>query len=204
MSLLLLGLVLFLGCHSVRVFGEEWRANTQLRLGDKMYKGLYSLASMVGFVLIVYGFSVVRLDSPVLWLPPVAMRHVASLLMLFSMILLVAAYVPHNAIKDRLHHPMVLSVKVWALAHLLANGRLADLILFGAFLVWSVLNFRAARQRDRAVENLPPASDALEAVASPTTMKVMVIGALVWAVLLLGGHVWLFGVSPVGLGFTGL
>lgn len=204
MSLLLLGLVLFLGCHSVRVFGEEWRANSQMRLGDKMYKGLYSLASMVGFVLIVYGFSVVRLDSPVLWLPPVAMRHVASLLMLFSMILLVAAYVPHNAIKDRLHHPMVLSVKVWALAHLLANGRLADLILFGAFLVWSVLNFRAARQRDRAVENLPPASDALEAVASPTTMKVMVIGALVWAVLLLGGHAWLFGVSPVGLGFTGL
>jgi len=204
MSLLLLGLVLFLGCHSVRVFGEAWRLKTQLRLGDKMYKGLYSLASMAGFVLIVYGFSVVRLDSPVLWLPPVAMRHVASLLMLFSMILLVAAYVPHNAIKDRLHHPMVLSVKVWALAHLLANGRLADLILFGAFLVWSVLNFRAARQRDRAVENLPPASDALEAVASPTTMKVMVIGALVWAVLLLGGHAWLFGVSPVGLGFTGL
>jgi len=204
MSLLLLGLVLFLGCHSVRVFGEKWRLKTQLRLGDKMYKGLYSLASMVGFVLIVYGFSVVRLDSPVLWLPPVAMRHVASLLMLFSMILLVAAYVPHNAIKDRLHHPMVLSVKVWALAHLLANGRLADLILFGAFLAWSVLNFRAARQRDRAVENLTTASDALEAVASPSTMKVMVIGALVWALLLLGGHAWLFGVSPVGLGFTGL
>ena len=204
MGLLLLGLVLFLGCHSVRVFAQSWRENTLLRLGEKMYKGLYSLASIVGFVLIVYGFSLVRMDSPMLWLPPVAMRHVASLLMLLSMILLVAGQVPHNAIKDRLKHPMVLSVKVWALAHLLANGRLADLILFGAFLVWSVLVFRASRQRDRLLDDLVPESAETTEVASPTTTKVMVIGALVWAVLLLGGHAWLFGVSPVGLGFSGL
>ena len=204
MGMLILGLVLFLACHSVRVFAEDWRVATRLRLGENMYKGLYSLASIVGFVLIVYGFGVVRVDSPMLWLPPVAMRHVASLLMLFSMILLVAAYVPHNAIKARLHHPMVLSVKVWALAHLLSNGGLADLILFGAFLVWSVLVFRASRQRDRLVEDPAPVSDEPAKVASPTTMKVMLIGALVWAVLLLGGHAWLFGVSPVGLGFTGL
>jgi len=204
MGMLILGLVLFLACHSVRVFAEDWRVATRLRLGENMYKGLYSLASIVGFVLIVYGFGVVRVDSPMLWLPPVAMRHVASLLMLFSMILLVAAYVPHNAIKDRLHHPMVLSVKVWALAHLLANGRLADLMLFGAFLVWSVLVFRASRQRDRLLDEVVPESAETVEVASPTTTKVMVIGALVWAVLLLGGHEWLFGVSPVGLGFTGL
>ena len=204
MGLLLLGLVLFLGCHSVRVFAEDWRVATRLRLGKKMYKGLYSLASIVGFVLIVDGFSLVRMDSPMLWLPPVAMRHVASLLMLLSMILLVAGQVPHNAIKDRLKHPMVLSVKVWALAHLLANGRLADLILFGAFLVWSVLVFRASRQRDRLLDDLVPEPVETTEVASPTTTKVMVIGALVWAVLLLGGHAWLFGVSPVGLGFTGL
>lgn len=204
MSLLLLGLVLFIGSHSVRIVAEDWRNRVRSRLGEKLYQGLYSLTSLVGFVLIVYGFSLVRVDSPMLWVPPVAMRHVASLLMLLSMILLVAAHVPHNAIKDRLHHPMVLSVKVWALAHLLANGRLVDAILFGAFLVWAVLVFRAARQRDRVVEDLVPASDELEQVATPTTMKVMVIGALVWAVLLLGGHAWLFGVSPVGLGFTGL
>ena len=204
MGLLLLGLVLFLGCHSVRVFAQSWRENTLLRLGEKMYKGLYSLASIVGFVLIVDGFSLVRMDSPMVWLPPVAMRHVASLLMLLSMILLVAGQVPHNAIKDRLKHPMVLSVKVWALAHLLANGRLADLILFGAFLVWSVLVFRASRQRDRLLDDLVPEPVETTEVASPTTTKVMVIGALVWAVLLLGGHAWLFGVSPVGLGFTGL
>jgi uncharacterized membrane protein len=95
-------------------------------------------------------------------------------------------------------------VKVWALAHLLANGRLADLILFAAFLVWSVLVFRASRQRDRLLDDAVPDSAEAVEVASPTTTKVMVIGALVWALLLLGGHAWLFGVSPVGLGFTGL
>ncbi len=171
MGMLILGLVLFLACHSVRVFAEDWRVATRLRLGENMYKGLYSLASIVGFVLIVYGFGVVRVDSPMLWLPPVAMRHVASLLMLFSMILLVAAYVPHNAIKDRLRHPMVLSVKVWALAHLLANGRLADLILFGAFLVWSVLVFRASRQRDRLLDDAVPDSAEAAEVASPQQPK---------------------------------
>ena len=90
------------------------------------------------------------------------------------------------------------------MAHLLSNGRLADLMLFGAFLVWSVLVFRASRQRDRLLDDLVPESAETTEVASPTTTKVMVIGALVWAALLLGGHAWLFGVSPVGLGFTGL
>jgi uncharacterized membrane protein len=212
MGMLLLGLVLFLACHSVRVFAEGWRVATRLRLGEKMYKALYSLTSIVGFVLIVYGFGVVRMDSPMLWLPPVAMRHVASLLMLFSMILLVAAYVPHNAIKDRLRHPMVLSVKVWALAHLLSNGRLADLMLFGAFLVWAVLNFRASRQRDRqaaasladtnlAAQPSASTSDAAADLALPSVnhnARVILIGVGAWLVLLFGGHTWLFGVSPIG------
>jgi len=204
MSLLLLGLVLFIGSHSVRIVAEDWRNRVRSRLGEKLYQGLYSLTSLVGFVLIVYGFSLVRVDSPMLWVPPVAMRHVASLLMLLSMILLVATYVPHNAIKDRLHHPMVLSVKVWALAHLLANGRLVDAILFGTFLAWAVFNFRAARRRDRQLAELLPETNEVVEMASSSTTKVLVIGALVWAVLLLGGHAWLFGVSPVGLGFTGL
>lgn len=204
MGMLLLGLVLFLGCHSVRVFAEPWRENVLLQWGEKKYKGLYSLASVVGFVLIVYGFSIASMGSPTLWIPPVATRHVASLLMLLAIILLVAAYVPNNAIKHRLKHPMVLSVKVWALAHLLANGRVVDLILFGTFLVWSVLLFRASRQRDQWQADLQIETNDAPTIASSTTTRVCVIGALVWAALLLGGHAWLFGVSPVGLGFTGL
>ena len=132
-------------------------------------------------------------SSPVLWSPPLAMRHVATLLMLVAMVLLVAGQVPHNAIKAKLGHPMVLAVKVWALAHLLANGKLADLMLFGAFLLWSVLDFRAARQRDRLQ---PVGSDQPE--PTPNTTRVVLIGVAAWAFLLFGGHTWLFAVSPVG------
>ena len=193
MELFILGLLLFLGSHSIRVFANGWRNHMLALLGEKMFKGLYSVASLVGFVLLVYGFSKIRWDSPVLWSPPVAMRHVAVLLMLPAMVLLVAGQVPHNAIKAKLGHPMVLSVKVWALAHLLANGRQADLILFGAFLIWSVLNFRAARQRDRL-----QAANGDEPAATPNTARVVLIGVAVWAVLLFGGHTWLFAVSPIG------
>lgn len=193
MELFILGLVLFLGSHSIRVFANGWRNHVLELLGEKMFKGMYSVASLVGFVLLVYGFSKIRWDSPLLWSPPVAMRHVAALLMLPAMVLLVAAQVPHNAIQAKLRHPMVLSVKVWALAHLLANGKQADLILFGAFLIWSVLNFRAARQRDRlAVQS----GSVVE--ATPNTWRVVLIGVAVWALLLFGGHTWLFAVSPIG------
>lgn len=193
MELFILGLVLFLGCHSVRVFAGSWRDQVLERMGEKWFKGLYSLISMVGFVLLVYGFSQIRWDSPQLWSPPVAMRHTAALLMWVSMVLLIAGQVPHNAIKAKLGHPMVLSVKVWALAHLLANGKQADVILFGAFLLWSVLNFRAARQRDRLA-----AQSGAPIEATPNTLRVVLIGSAAWAVLLFGGHTWLFAVSPLG------
>ena len=193
MELFILGLVLFLGSHSVRVFANGWRNRMLERLGEKMFKSMYSVVSLVGFVLLVYGFSKIRWDSPVLWSPPVVMRHVAALLMLPAMVLLVAGQVPHNAIQAKLGHPMVLSVKVWALAHLLANGKQADLILFGAFLIWSVFNFRAARQRDRLA-----AQEKTLAAATPNTLRVVLIGVAVWAVLLFGGHTWLFAVSPIG------
>jgi uncharacterized membrane protein len=151
----------------------------------------------------VFGFDQVRWDSPLLWAPPVWVKHAAALLMLLSLVLLASAYTPRNAIKAKLHHPMVLSVKVWALAHLLANPRLADVVLFGAFLLWSVLNFRAARQRDRLVaaatetgaETAVPAPE----VSAAATWRAIGIGVVVWAFLLSRGHTWLFGVSPLGM-----
>ena len=154
---LLLGLVIFLGVHSVRIVADDWRQATRLRLGDNAWKGAYSLLSALGLGLLIWGFGQARLDALVLWAPPLPMRHIAALLMLLSFVLLAAAYVPGNRIKARLHHPMVLAVKVWALAHLLANGRLADVLLFGAFLLWAVFDFRSARQRDRAAGTLYPA-----------------------------------------------
>jgi uncharacterized membrane protein len=123
--------------------------------------------------------------------------------MLLSLVLLACAHAPRNAIKAKLHHPMVLSVKVWALAHLLANPRVADLVLFGAFLLWSVLNFRAARQRDRlaaaaAQETGEAGTLVVPEVSMAATWRAVGIGVVVWSILLSHGHVWLFGVSPLG------
>jgi uncharacterized membrane protein len=203
MALLILGLVLFLGAHSTRIFAENWRQAVLERLGEKAYKGAYTLVSLVGFGLLIYGFDQVRWDSPVLWGPPVWAKHAAALLMLLSLILLACAHAPRNAIKVKLHHPMVLSVKVWALAHLLANPRVADLVLFGAFLLWSVLNFRAARKRDRLAAAFAQEKGEASAVTAPevsmaATWRAVGIGVVVWSILLSHGHVWLFGVSPLG------
>ena len=118
---------------------------------------MYTVISIVGFGLIIWGYGLARAQPVVLWAPQLWARHLAALLMLFAFILLAAAYVPKNGIKAWVHHPMVLGVKVWALAHLLANHTLADLLLFGSFLVWAVLNFRAARARDRAGQHGYPA-----------------------------------------------
>jgi uncharacterized membrane protein len=197
---LLLGLVLFLGVHSLRVFAPEWRARMLSNLGEKKFKGLVSIASLVGFVLIIHGYGLARLTPQVLWVPPVATRHIAVLLMLFAMIFLVATYFPGNHIKARLHHPMVVSVKVWSVAHLIDNGMAADVLLFGGFLVWAVLDFRAARQRDRAAA--PPSVETKLVETKPVTLLATVmtiaIGAGLWFGFVAYLHLKLFGVSPLG------
>ena len=192
MAILILGLVLFLGVHSIRIVADGWRTATIGRIGVLPWKAVYALLSIVGFVLIVWGFGLARQQPVQLWLPPRGMRHLASLLTLVAFILLAAAYVPRNAIKARLHHPMVLGVKVWALAHLLANGNVAHVVLFGAFLVWAVLSFRAARARDRAAPTVSPAG-------SPAgTAITVVVGAAAWAVFAFWAHGLLIGIRPVG------
>jgi uncharacterized membrane protein len=192
MTLLLIGLVLFLGVHSVRVFADGWRSATIARIGAGAWKGAYTLASLAGFVLLVWGYAQARGAPVVLWVPPPGLRHAASALMLVSFVLLAAAYVPRNGIKARLHHPMVLATKVWALAHLLANGMLADVLLFGAFLVWAVLLFRASRARDRAQGvSYPPGT----AGGTALTVVVGVAAAIVFALWL---HGPLIGVRPFG------
>ena len=192
MTALVLGLLLFLGVHSLRIVADGWRGRTLARLGEPAWKAGYSLLSLAGFVLLVWGYGQARLAPVVLWASPTWTRHLAGLLMLASMVLLVAAYVPRNGLKARLRHPMVLSVKVWALAHLLANNTLADLLLFGSFLLWAVLDFRSLRQRDRAAGT----------VAAPGTtagtLRALLIGALLWAALAFWGHGLLFGVRPFG------
>ena len=139
----------------------------------------------------MWGFGLARQQPVALWTPPFFMRHVAWLLTLIAFILLAATYVPRNAIKARLHHPMVLAVMFWAVAHLLANGNLAHAVLFGGFLLWAVWSFFAARERDRAAGTLYPAG-----TPSGTAMTVLV-GSAAWAVFAFWAHGVLIGVRPV-------
>ena len=192
MTALLIGLLLFLGIHSTRIVADGFRTRQIGRLGDKGWKGVYALASIAGFALVVWGFGQARQQPVVLWATPLWLRHVAALLTWAAFVLLAAAYVPGNGIKARLHHPMVLGVKVWAFAHLLANNTLADVLLFGSFLVWAALSFRAARARDRA------AGTRYAAGRLPATLATFAVGTLAWAVFAFWLHGVLIGVKPFG------
>jgi uncharacterized membrane protein len=193
MTLFILGLVLFLGVHSTRVFAEGWRTAMRARLGENGWKGVYSVLSLAGIVMVTIGYGQARLDPTVLWGSPVWTRHLASLLTLPAFVLLVAAYVPGNGLKARLHHPMVLAVKLWAAAHLLANNTLADVLLFGGFLLWAVLSFRAARGRDRAAGTVYPPG------RSGATVATVVIGLAAWAAFAFWAHEAWIGVNPFGI-----
>jgi uncharacterized membrane protein len=192
MWILIVGLTLFLGVHSVRMLAGPWRAQVIARRGENTFKGVYTLLSLAGFALLIWGYGAARATPVELWNPPAWTRHPAALLMLASFILLVAAYVPRNHIKAAVGHPMVLGVKTWALAHLLANGRLADVILFGGFLVWAVINFSASRRRDR-IEGVryPPGT-------AGSTAITVALGAVAWVVFAMWLHAWLIGVQPLG------
>lgn len=192
MSALILGLLMFLGMHSARTFADGWRSQVIAERGPGAWKALYTVVSLVGFGLIVWGYGQARLAPEVLWASPAWTRHLAGLLLLLAMVLLVAAYVPGNGIKARVHHPMVLGVKVWAFAHLLANNTLADLLLFGGFALWAVLDFRSARQRDRAAGTVYAAGRA------GATAVTVVLGGAVWAAFAFWLHAALFGVRPFG------
>ncbi len=190
MLYLVLGLAVFLGVHSVGIFADGWRTRTIARTGLLPWKGAYALVSIAGFALMVWGYGQVRHESVVLYDPPAFMRYIAGLLMLMSLVLVAAAYVPRNHIKTALGHPMVAGVKVWAFAHLLSNGRLADVILFGAFLVWTIVIFITSRKRDRAAGMVYPQGDELR------TVLTVVAGVGAWAMLVSGLHLWLIGVPP--------
>jgi uncharacterized membrane protein len=193
MLIMLSGLLLFLGVHSVRIYADDWRERQCQKWGINTWRGAYSAFSLLGMVLIIWGFGMVREMPVVLWMPPMGMRHAASLFTLLAFILLAAAYVPDNAIKARVYHPMVVGVKLWAVGHLLANGNLAHVILFGSFLVWAVVDFMAARQRDRRnpSSRLPPTT-------AKATAITVVVGVVSWAVFAFWLHGWLIGIKPFG------
>lgn len=155
MTTLVVGLILFLGIHSVSIVNEPWRDRTVGRLGEWPWKGLYSLVALIGLILIVQGYGAARYDPVVVYAPPVWLRHIAFLLLIPVFPLVLATYFP-GRISAATRHPMLVAVKLWAFAHLLANGMLADLLLFGGFLAWAVADRISFKRRTpRAIPQAP-------------------------------------------------
>lgn len=190
MGLLILGMVLFFAPHSVRLVADGWRSATIARIGMSAWKGLYTLVAIVGLIVLIYGYGAARADPTVLWTPPAWGRHATALLTLIAFILVAATYIPGTHIRERIGHPMLAGVKAWALGHLLSNGTLADLLLFGVFLVWAIVQFVVSRRRDRAEGRTRPAAGWGRDVAA------VVVGVVATGVFAMWLHVPLIGVRP--------
>ncbi|MDE2156180.1 MAG: NnrU family protein [Xanthomonadaceae bacterium] len=191
MLVLIPGLLIFLGVHSLRIFADGWRGRQVERLGAKRWKDLYALVSIVGFVLICWGFALARQQPVLLYVPPLGLRHLNALFTLLAFVLFFAARVPRNHFKAKLGHPQVLAVLLWASGHLLATGMLHDVVLFGAFLLWAVVLFAVSRRRDRRTDtHYPDGTLAGDAWA-------VAIGLAAWVAFALWLHLWLIGVNPL-------
>ena len=189
MSLLILGLIIFFGTHSVSLVNRGWRDQRLMRLGEPAWKGLYSLVSLLGFGLICYGYGAARLAPLILYTPPLWLRHVAFALMLPVFPLMLAVYLP-GRLKVTARHPLLLATKLWASAHLLANGALADVLLFGSFLLWAVADRIAVRGRGESPLRLGPNAMRNDALA-------IGLGLLVYGIFIGWLHRLLIGVSPL-------
>jgi uncharacterized membrane protein len=188
-TLLVLGLVIFLGTHSFSM-ARGPRAALVARIGEGPYKGLYSLVSLIGIVLVAIGYGQYRADGYIpVWDPPVWSRHLALLLVLVAFICFVAAYLP-GRIKTRLKHPMLAGVKIWAVAHLIANGDLGSILLFGSFLAWAVMARISAKRRDVAAQHGGTAAPA----GWRNDILAVVIGVAVYLAFVFWLHPWLIGV----------
>lgn len=187
MWILILGLVVFFAIHSVRMAAGGFRER-QLAISPRRWKAIYALFSAVGLGLIVWGWMQYRADASELYDPPPWGRHVALALVWIAFVFIVAAYLPTGRIKAFLKHPFLAGIALWAGAHLLANGDLASVSVFGAFLVYAVVNRLAAIPRGDPEPSLQPRSDLIAVLA----------GTALYLVFVLWLHGWLFGVSPIG------
>jgi len=190
MTVLIIGLAVFLGIHSISIAAPGLRARAVASMGPTGWRGFYALLSLAGFALILYGFHLARQAPMVLYLPPAWMGHVTFLLMLPVFPLILAAYLP-GRIKTAMKHPMLAAVKFWALAHLLSNGMLADVVLFGAFLAWAVCDRISLKRRPPQVIHTAPPGRFNDLIA-------VLAGLALYVFFIMWAHVRLFGVSPLG------
>ena len=189
MTYLLIGLVLFFGIHSVAIVAPAWRDGMAQRLGELPWKALYSLIAIAGFVVMLWGYGVARQNPIVLYDTPYWMRYVTAVLMLPVFPLLLAAYMP-GRIKTTLKHPMLIATKTWALAHLLVNGGAHDVMLFGGFLAWAVIDRISLKRRTPRPTPAVPATKFND-------ISAIVLGLILYVAFVQWLHVEWIGVSPL-------
>jgi uncharacterized membrane protein len=197
MLILGLGLAVFMGVHLLPTAAAT-RDGLVARFGESTYKGLFSVASLIGFALIVYGYHKLQLmpgKNPVLWTPPSWTKHIAFTLMIPASIALVAAYVP-SRIRTTLKHPMLVAIKIWALAHLIANGDLAGVVLFTSFLLYAVYDRISLKRRANGT-GLGPVGTAKGTLRGDI---IAVVGGLAfYAFMMLWGHQHLIGKALIAM-----
>ena len=190
MDMLIVGMLLFLGAHSVSIVAPQWRDGVASRLGEWPWKAMYAIVSLAGFLLLIRGYADARQAAVVLYDPPTWMRSLAALIMLPVFPLLLAAYLP-GRIKTAAKHPMLVATKAWAVAHLLANGTLPDVILFGGLLAWAVADRISLKRRTpRPIPGAPP--------SSLNDVLAVVLGLGIYGAFVMYLHVRWFGVAPLG------
>jgi len=190
MIMLIVGLVLFLGIHSIVLFAPGLRAQLMNKLGKVPYRAIHSVAAIAGLGLIAHGYAAARLDAYWLWIPPFWMNHINMLLTVFAAIFVAAAIVPGSWIKAKTGAPMLLAIKTWAFGHLLCNGGLHDVLLFGSFLAWGVVGYITHRKRDRAEGVVREGKIARDGIS-------LVVGLILWAVVAFWLHALITGVAPM-------
>jgi uncharacterized membrane protein len=188
MFILIAGLILFLGVHSMRIAAPDWRNAQMKALGEGKWKGAYSLIAAAGLFLIIWGYARAAATAPVFYEPPIWLKHTAAFLMVFAFVAIMVYAFPAGRLKPALKHPMLVSVKIWAVAHLLANGDLASILLFGGFLVWAVADRISVKRRGDAVPAAGPVRNDVMAIAAAAVLYLLFIWRL---------HVWLFGAVPL-------
>lgn len=187
---LVLGLVLFVGVHSLSMLAPDWRESMVARHGEGPWKGFYSLVALAGLVLIVVGYANARYTPTLVYVPPTGLRALALLITLPVFPLLLAAYIP-GKIRAKLKHPMLIAVRLWSAAHLLANGMLSDILLFGSLFIWATALQIALERRPqhRAAPVMP--------IRRFNDASAIIVGVIVYLFVILFLHRLLLGVSPI-------
>lgn len=192
MSSLVAGLLIVIATHSLKLFAPAWRLRMIGSLGVWQWRLAHSALSLAGLALLIVGYGEARAQGDFLYFPPPYTRHLAVALMLPSLTLVIADLLPRNHLQAGLRHPALLGTMLWAVAHLIANGRLAECVLFGGFLLWALAAYGHARWQAQGDPAVVPLRGEWQ-----RTLAVVVLALLLWACFIAGLHQWLIGVPPL-------